>query len=154
MHSNSFGCPKMFVPFAPVLYWLLHLTCISSLKEKNERKMLIFTQLKIFRYKKHFPAILDKFLENDLKPIYRSPTETRGVTCVSEIHSHSARRLRSGWSCVGVCDKTCQRHKLFRQIVCNHYVYTRSCHRGCSWTNADISRASSVYYPHAGLYRR
>ena len=42
--------------FAPVLHWLLHLTCISSLKAKNERKTLIYTQLKISRYNQHFFA--------------------------------------------------------------------------------------------------
>ena len=34
-------------PSAPVLYWLSHLTCISSLKAKNEWKTLIYTQQKI-----------------------------------------------------------------------------------------------------------
>ena len=57
MHSNRIGCPKIFPPSAPVLYWLSHLTCISSLKAKNERKTLIFKKLKIFRYKQHFFAI-------------------------------------------------------------------------------------------------
>ena len=46
MHTNSTGCPKIFSLPAPVLYWLSHLTRISSLKAKNERKMFIFTQLK------------------------------------------------------------------------------------------------------------
>ena len=32
---NSIGCPKIFPQSAPVLYWLSHLTCISSLKAKN-----------------------------------------------------------------------------------------------------------------------
>ena len=50
--------PKYFPPSAPVLYWLSHLTCISSLKAKDERKTLIYTQLKIFRYKQHLFAIL------------------------------------------------------------------------------------------------
>ena len=45
---------KYFPLFAPVLYWLSHLICISSLKAKNERKMSIFTQLKISRCKEHF----------------------------------------------------------------------------------------------------
>ena len=35
-------------------YWLSHKTCISSLHAKNERKTLIFTQLKMFRYRQHF----------------------------------------------------------------------------------------------------
>ena len=47
MNSNSIGCPKIFPLSAPALYWLSHLTCISSLKAKNERKTFIFTQLKI-----------------------------------------------------------------------------------------------------------
>ena len=40
--SNSLGCPKIFPLSAPVLYWLLLLTCISSLKVKNKRKTLIY----------------------------------------------------------------------------------------------------------------
>ena len=51
MHSNSIGCPKIFPPSALVLYWLSQLTCISSLKAKNEQKTLFFTQIKISRYK-------------------------------------------------------------------------------------------------------
>ena len=47
MHSNSSGCPKICPPPVSVLYWLSHLTSISSLKAKNGRKTLIFTQLKI-----------------------------------------------------------------------------------------------------------
>ena len=75
MHSNSIGCPKMCSLSAPVLYWLSHRTCISSLKAKNERKTLIFTQLEISRYKQHFFSLfLDEFLETDLRPIYCSPT--------------------------------------------------------------------------------
>ena len=35
MHSNSIGCPKIFPLSAPVLYWLSHLICTSSLKAKN-----------------------------------------------------------------------------------------------------------------------
>ena len=56
---------------APVLYWLSHLTCISSLKAKNERETFIFTQLKISRYNPHFFAI---FRRIDLRPIYCSLT--------------------------------------------------------------------------------
>ena len=59
---------------APVLYWLSHLACISSLKAKNERKTLIFTQLKISSYKHTFSLFLDKSLETDLRPIYCSLT--------------------------------------------------------------------------------
>ena len=62
MHSNSLGCPKIFLLSAPVLYWLPHLTCISSLKAKNERKTLIYTQLKISRYTQHFFAIFRRIL--------------------------------------------------------------------------------------------
>ena len=35
MHSNSLSCPKIFPLSSPALYWLPHLTCISSLKAKN-----------------------------------------------------------------------------------------------------------------------
>ena len=56
--------PKYFSLSAPVLYWLSHLTCVSSLKAKNERKTLIFTQLKISRYKQSFSAIFRQILIN------------------------------------------------------------------------------------------
>ncbi len=49
---------------APVLYWLSHLTCILSLKAKNERKTFIFTQLKISRYNPLFFAIFRRILIN------------------------------------------------------------------------------------------
>ena len=61
-NANSIGCPIIAPPSAPVLYWLSHLICISSLKAKNERKTLIFTQLKISRYNPHFSLFLDEFL--------------------------------------------------------------------------------------------
>ena len=64
MHSNSTGCPKIVSLSAPVLYWLSHLTCISSLKAKKERKTLIYTQLKISRYNQHFFAIFKQILRN------------------------------------------------------------------------------------------
>ena len=64
MHTNSIGCPKIFSLSASVLYWLSHLTCISSLKAKNEQKMLIYTQLKISRYNKNFFAIFRRILIN------------------------------------------------------------------------------------------
>ena len=60
MHSNSNGCPKIVPLSAPVLHWLSHPTWISSLKVKNERKTLIFTQLKISRYNQHFFAIFGR----------------------------------------------------------------------------------------------
>ena len=55
---------KIFSLWAPVLYWLSHLTCISSLKAKNERKTFIFTQLKISRYTPHFFDIFRRILIN------------------------------------------------------------------------------------------
>ena len=64
MHTNSIGCPKIFSLSAPVLYWLSHLTCISSLKVKNELKTFIFTQLKISRYNPHFFVIFRRILIN------------------------------------------------------------------------------------------
>ena len=63
-YSNSLGCLKIFPLSAPVLYWLSHLTCISSLKAKNERKTLIYTQLKISRYNPYFFAIFRRILRN------------------------------------------------------------------------------------------
>ena len=36
LKPNSIGCPKIFPLSTPVLYWLSHLTCISSLKAKND----------------------------------------------------------------------------------------------------------------------
>ena len=83
MHTNSIGCPKIFSLSAPVLYWLLHLTCISSTKTKNERKTFIFTQIKISRYNPHFFAIFSRFLEIDLRPLYRSLTSLSGtISCL------------------------------------------------------------------------
>ena len=64
MHSNSISCPKIFSLTAPVLYWLSNLTCISSLKAKNERKTFIFTQLKISIYNPQFFAIFRRILRN------------------------------------------------------------------------------------------
>ena len=62
MHSNSIRCPKILPSSAPVLYWLSHLTCISSMKTKNGRKTLIFAQLNMSRYKQHFFAIIRRIL--------------------------------------------------------------------------------------------
>ena len=64
MHSNSLGCPKMFCLSAPVLCKLSYLTCILSLKAKNERETFIFTQLKISRCNRHFFAIFRRILIN------------------------------------------------------------------------------------------
>ena len=62
MHSNSIGCPKIAPPSAPVLYWLSHLTCISSLKVKKERKTFVITQLEISRSKQHLFTIFRRIL--------------------------------------------------------------------------------------------
>ena len=63
--QTASAVPKCLFPLpAPVLYWLSHLTCISILKAKNERKTLIFTQLKISRYNQHFFAIFRRILIN------------------------------------------------------------------------------------------
>ena len=64
MPTNSIGCPKIVSLSAPVLYWLSHLTCISSMKAKNERKTFIFTKLKISRYNPYFFAIFRRILMN------------------------------------------------------------------------------------------
>ena len=72
---------------APVLYWLSHLTCISSLKAKNERKTFIFTQLKISRYNTHFFAI---FRGLDLRPTYCS------LICVASVTWPLLLRVRVG----------------------------------------------------------
>ena len=64
MHSNIIGCSKIYPLSVPVLYWLSHLTCISSLRAKTERKTLIFTRLKISRYNQHFFAIFRPILIN------------------------------------------------------------------------------------------
>ena len=62
--QTASAVPKIFPLSAPVLYWLSHLTCISSLKAKNERKTLIYTQLKISRYNQHFFAIFRRILRH------------------------------------------------------------------------------------------
>ena len=69
MQSKSIGCPKIVPPSAPVLYLSSHLTRISSLKAKNRRKTLIFTQLKMSRGKQRFSLFLDEFLYRELRPI-------------------------------------------------------------------------------------
>ena len=55
---------QIFSLSAPVLCWLSHRTCISSLKAKNERKTLIHTQLIISRYNQYFFAIFRPILIN------------------------------------------------------------------------------------------
>ena len=61
----------MFPLCAPVLCWLSQ--CIWSLKAKNERKTLIFTQLKKYPNTTNtFSLFLDKFLQTNLRPIYCS----------------------------------------------------------------------------------
>ena len=62
---------------APVLYWLSHLTCISSLKAKNKRETLIYTQLKISDTTDTFSLFSYEFLETDLRSIYCSLTCAR-----------------------------------------------------------------------------
>ena len=91
MHSNSLGCPKIFPLSAPVL------TGISSLKAKNERKTLIYTQLKTSRSTNIFSLFLEEFLELYLRPIFCSQTTTRIVCPVpheenvkSDIYIHPA----------------------------------------------------------------
>ena len=63
---------------APVLYWLSHLTCISSLKAKNAH---FHTTKNIQIQSTFFSLFLDEFLENDLRPIYCSRTcdRLRGI---------------------------------------------------------------------------
>ena len=78
MHSNSIDCPKVFPLSAPVLYWLSHLTCISSLKAKN---MDFYTAKKYPDTTNTFSQFLDELLSTDLRPIYCSlTTETASVT--------------------------------------------------------------------------
>ena len=107
MHSNSLGCPKILPLSASVLYWLSHLTCISSLKAKNERKTFIFTQLKISRYSQPFSLFLDEFLETDLRPVYFSLTCSLAIrsSCAVYLPLHTRVQCRvnkhsSGCSCV------------------------------------------------------
>ena len=65
MHSHSIGCPKIFPPSAPLLYWLSHLTRILNLKAKKKKKngwkTFILTQNKV-RNKQHFFAIFRQIL--------------------------------------------------------------------------------------------
>ena len=51
-------------PVCCILYGLSYLTCISSLKVKNERKTLIYTQLKISTYNQHFFTVFRPVLVN------------------------------------------------------------------------------------------
>ena len=41
--QTASAVPKYFPRLLQFLYWLSHLTCISSLKAKNEPKTLVFT---------------------------------------------------------------------------------------------------------------
>ena len=57
MHTNSIGCPNIFSLSTPVLYWLSHLTCISSLNAEKRAKNVPFHTTKniqiqstLFRY--------------------------------------------------------------------------------------------------------
>ena len=53
--QTASAVPKYFPPSAPVLYWLSHLTCISSLKANTAKKS---------RYNQHFFAIFRRILRN------------------------------------------------------------------------------------------
>ena len=81
MHSNSIGCPKLFPPSAPVLYWLSHLTCISSLKakKKTSEKCWFSHSWKYPDTANTFSLFLDKFKYSDLRPIYCSLTESASI---------------------------------------------------------------------------
>ena len=81
--THALKQPRLSQNISPVwssLYWLSRLTCISSLKARNERKTLIYTQLKISRYNQHFSLFLDEFLETDLRPVYCSLTTAKRRT--------------------------------------------------------------------------
>ena len=121
MHSNSLGCPKIFPLPSPVLYWLSHLTCISSLKAKTERKTLIYTQLKDPDTTKTFSLFLDQFLETHLRPIYCS------LTCVSDNTAArvSARNLRSKLSARQCAYSHCRQPKTKQTKNCGCVALTR-----------------------------
>ena len=74
MHSNSIGCPNIFPPFAPVLYWLSHLTCIWVWKLKTSEKCWFSQSWKYPDTSNTFSLFLDEFLEIGLRPIYCSLT--------------------------------------------------------------------------------
>ena len=81
--QTASAVPKYFPLSAPVLYWLSHLTCISSLKAKNEQKKLIFTQLKISRHNEHFFTIFKRIHIQSpptLRPIHCSLTGSSNKT--------------------------------------------------------------------------
>ena len=121
MHSNSLGCPKIFPLPSPVLYWLSHLTCISSLKAKTERKTLIYTQLKDPDTTNTFSLFLDQFLETHLRPIYCS------LTCVSDNTAArvSARNLRSKLSARQCAYSHCRQPKTKQTKNCGCVALTR-----------------------------
>ena len=56
--------PKYFPCLLQFCTGYRNLTCISSLKAKNERKTLIYSQLKISRYNRYFFAIFRRILRN------------------------------------------------------------------------------------------
>ena len=94
MHSNSLGCPRIFSLSAPVLYWLSHLTCISSLKAKNERKTLIFTQLKTSRYNQQLFPIFKRILRH-WPPAYLVSSDQSTNRSTNKCHNLSQRSERS-----------------------------------------------------------
>ena len=89
MHINSLGCPKILPLSAPGLYWFSHLTCNSSLKAKNERKTLIYTQPNKSRCNQQFFAIFRRILRTYLRPIYCSLT-CSSVARASDRHAAEA----------------------------------------------------------------
>ena len=63
--QTASAVPEYFPCLLQFFFYLLsHLTSISSLKAKNERKTFIFTQLKISRYNQHFFAIFRRVVIN------------------------------------------------------------------------------------------
>ena len=100
VHSNSIGCPKIFPPSAPVLYWLSHLTCISSLKAQNEQIRWFHKAKKIQIQPTFFSLFLDEFLEIDLRSILW--TDLRPVYCnlttMPHLYSPHTDTARSPWT--------------------------------------------------------
>ena len=64
-HTHALKQHRLSQNISPVCFsFVLVIACISSVKAKNERKALVFTQLKISRYKQHFFAIFRPILVN------------------------------------------------------------------------------------------
>ena len=75
------GCPKILPPSAPVLYWLSHVTCISSLEAKN---VAFHTAKNVQIQYKLFSLFLNESFEHDLWHVHWSLTCLQCSLCLQQ----------------------------------------------------------------------